>query len=100
MRNAKLILLTVVTAFSALGCSIRMNSHPEYAAPPPAAETVETYSYGNNWDTTTNLAVNQPARPSSVAGAAEAVKSPKPAASPAAKPPVTRNMVEKTFSLH
>lgn len=104
MRNAKLLILTLVSAVTALGCSVRMNSHPEYASA-PQAETADTFAvpYRNAWDSNANdPVVNTPVRPASVGrtGAAEAVKT-SPTSVPAqpARRPVTKRVVEERFSL-
>lgn len=103
MRNAKLVVLTLVSAVTALGCSVRMNSHPEYAAAAPQPEAVETFSvpYRNAWDSNANDPQTERVRPASVAGngAAEAVQSPN-TAQPGRKPINTKKLLEERFGLH
>ncbi len=100
MRNAKLVVLTLVTAISALGCSVRMNSHPEYAGAtvnqPQASETFAV-PYRNSWDSNSDDVAKTPARPVSVGAAAEAVKS--PASNQVKRPVNTKNVVEERFGL-
>lgn len=100
MRNAKLVVLTLVTALSALGCSVRMNPRPEYAgAAVTQPQSVDTFAvpYRNSWDSNADEVVRTPARPVSVGAAAEAVKS--PAANPVKRPINGKNVVEERFGL-
>lgn len=104
MRNAKLIVLTLVSAVTALGCSVRMNSHPEYAGAAPQPEAVETFSvpYRNAWDSNaSDPQMQQRVRPTSVAGngAAEAVTT-AGTAQPARPPLNTKKLLEERFGLH
>lgn len=100
MRNAKLLLLTLVSAVTALGCSVRTNAHPEYAAPTWQAPVAETFAvpYKNAWDSNAGEVEVVRARPSSVGAAAEAVKS--PVVTPASGKPIkTKQVLQERFGL-
>ncbi|MFO0611281.1 MAG: hypothetical protein U0414_01740 [Polyangiaceae bacterium] len=102
MRNAKLVVLTLVSVFTALGCSVRMNARPEYAgayAQPQEAETFAT-PYKNSWDSNANELAPSRVRPVSVGAAAEAVQNPVASPGKVIKRPITqKQVVEQRFGL-
>lgn len=101
MRNAKLVVLTLLTALSALGCSVRMNPRPEYAGAAvnqPVAVDTFAVPYRNSWDSNADdIAATTPARPVSVGANAEAVKS--PVVNQVKRPINGKNVVEERFGL-
>jgi hypothetical protein len=102
MRNAKLVVLTLVSALTALGCSVRMNSHPEYAGTYAQPQEAETFGvpYRNSWDSNANELTPSRVRPASVGAAAEPVQTPAAAPGKVIKRPINqKQVVEQRFGL-